>query len=120
MKLAKTRNHLKFNLRCTNMNVMPFSLDLPCPVMPQRSRDIVEKAMRGLPNERNGQKVLKMDIVDRQKKLFLGLPCDNKENVTVQITTLIMKSCERAFFNNEKWMGKQTKHMEEEAMDTAP
>ena len=41
--------------------------------------------------------VLKSDIADRQKKLFLGLPHDNNENVTAQVTVLIMKSHKKAF-----------------------
>ena len=43
--------------------------------------------------------VKKKDIGDnRQKKLFVMLLCSDKENaIIVQVTTLIMKSCDRTF-----------------------
>ena len=93
VKLVRTRNHLKFNLRRKQLDVIPASLNQACPLKTQRAKDIVYRAKR-----EDGQNVLKIgylkrDISDRQNELFAPLPCDQQKCVT----DLVMKSHECMF-----------------------
>ena len=93
VKLARTRNHLKFNLGCKQLDIIPASLNLACPIKTQRAKDMVDRAKRGLLRERFGQNVqkigyLKRDISDRQKVVFASLPSDQQKQVTDLVTKI--------------------------------
>ena len=88
VKLAQTRNHLKFNLRCKQLDIIPASLILACPIKTQRARYIVDRANRGLLRGGIWTNVLKIrylkrDISERQK---VFLPSEQQEQVTDLVT----------------------------------
>ena len=55
--VGSKRNHLKFNLRCKELDIILASLNLACLNKTQRARDTVDRAKRGLLRERIGQNV---------------------------------------------------------------
>ena len=83
--LARHRNHLVFSLRCKDENVIPPSLRIKCPVRSENARRIVERARKGLLNERireNNRSIdyLKKTIEDKKEALSVLLP--EKDDVT--------------------------------------
>ena len=80
------------------LDVIPASVNLTCPIKTQRAMEIVDRAKRGLLRERIGQNVqnigyLKRDILARQKALLVSLHSNQQK----QVTELVTKSHERMF-----------------------
>ena len=47
VKLAKQKTHLKFNLQCKELDVMPASLNITCPIKTQRAKAIIIQPRQG-------------------------------------------------------------------------
>ena len=64
LKLARFRNHLRYNLTCFNNHVIPKYLRLPTPeVKGFRAKNIIFKAERSLLNERIRQNNFTLDVL---------------------------------------------------------
>ena len=67
-KLARTRNHLRYNLTCYNSRVTPAGLSLKSNIRGPRASNIIQKAERALVNERIRQHNFTIDILETEKQ----------------------------------------------------
>ena len=93
IKLARHRNHLKFNLHCKNAKVIPASLNIVCPIKTQRARDTIDRARKGLLKERirqNTQKItfLKDEIFTNLRVYKCNFPVFNLLKYATSVYTL--------------------------------
>ena len=108
IKLARHRNHLKFNLHCNDAKVIPASLNIACPIKTQTARDIIDRARKGLLKERIRQKTQKIKFLKEEislgsRKLASALPTD----IYSHVSDVIERSHERMFTKTK--LGQQRK-----------
>ena len=73
-KLARFRNHLRFNLRCNSADLIPPSLKLRRPTNTKTCSDIVRKAEKALLNERirlTARTVEELDAARLEKRVWI-------------------------------------------------
>ena len=51
-KIQRHRNHLVFSLRCRDLNLTPSSIKLRCPVNTKKAKDIIKRAKKKKPYQR--------------------------------------------------------------------
>ncbi len=121
-KLAKQRNHLVFNLRCRDENIVPPSLRLKCPIDTDNAKKIVDKARKELVRERirltnNKITSLKQQKQEQENVLFTKLPSNEKSRVVTHVTRVHESTHQKT-----KWcqmdkleclMGKKPEHEKE-------
>ncbi|XP_072048289.1 uncharacterized protein [Amphiura filiformis] len=66
LKIARYRNHLRFNLNCFNAHITPKSLHLSSAIKGYVANNILRKAERSLVNERIRQTNFTLDILHEQ------------------------------------------------------
>ena len=69
-KIARFKNHLRFNLHCKHNGITPTSLRITTSVKGPAADRIVTRAQRQLLNVRIGQTVRKLDQLERSKTQF--------------------------------------------------
>ena len=80
-KIAAHRNHLHFTLHCKHHNVIPVSLRLKCAMKGRNAQNIIEKAQKGLLNERISEinkKLLEMEAQRADADEFLFMHCSTE------------------------------------------
>ncbi len=97
-KLARSRNHLVFNLRCKDEEVCPSSLKIKCPIKTKTAEDIVIKARKDLLRERirithNKVNHLEDSATILKDKVSSVLPQD----LAKEVEDFVKRSSEREF-----------------------
>ncbi|XP_077986089.1 uncharacterized protein LOC144440576 [Glandiceps talaboti] len=67
IKIARYRNHLRFNLHCKHHNVTPKSLQLKSTVKGDKANSILKRSEKQLLNVRIGQNVHKLNLLNKDK-----------------------------------------------------
>ena len=67
IKIARHRNHLRFNLHCKHHSVIPQSLHLKSAVKGSKADNILRRTERALLNVRIGQTIRKLDYLEKDK-----------------------------------------------------
>ena len=70
-KLARTRNHLRYNLTCYNSHLTPTGLSIRSNVRGPKAQSIIQKAERALVNERIRQHNFTMDVLVSEREKLL-------------------------------------------------
>ena len=81
IKLARHRNHLKFNLHCKDAKVILASLNIACPIKTQKARDIIDRARKGLLKERLDRTLRKSHFWRKRSYNIVTDPKDAKAEV---------------------------------------
>ena len=98
IKLAKYRNHLKFNLRCKQEDVFPASLNIACPIKTAKGQEIIHRAKQALLRERIN--IVSNKIHTLQSNVQF---CESEARETLpqrylgQVVTLVEKSREQSY-----------------------
>ena len=101
-KIARHKNHLVFSLRCKDEGIIPSSLRIRSPINTSNARNIIEKARKGLLQERIRVTTNKLNTFESESKkcresVVLTLPSDRLSQVRYFVT----RSRETVFFENE-------------------
>ena len=70
-KLARTRNHLRYNLTCYNSHLTPTGLSIRSNVRGPKAQFIIQKAERALVNERIRQHNFTVDVLVSEREKLL-------------------------------------------------
>ena len=70
-KLARTRNHLRYNLTCYNSHLTPTGLSIRSNVRGPKAQSIIQKAERALVNERIRQHNFTVDVLVSEREKLL-------------------------------------------------
>ena len=105
-RLARFRNHLRFNLHCRHNGVTPVSLRLRTNVRGNAADNIIKRAERSLLGVRIGQTVRNVDILD--KKVV-----ELREKVNRKLSPKMREAVVRHVSDAHAWEHKEVKERQE-------
>lgn len=95
-KVARHRNHVVFNMRCRDLDIIPTSLKLKCCMNTDKGKDIIKKASKEMLRKslrvlNNKLDSIKQDLEGNKWCFFSQLP-SNKDALTSALSEHLSKS----------------------------
>jgi hypothetical protein len=102
IKLARHRNHLRFNLRCKDLAITPTSLKLKTNIKTKRAADIIKRAEKALLRERIGLTHHKTKVLLKKKDEFECSLRETLPNNVLEATLAMAESSYETAFEKSK------------------